>query len=288
MTMNEDQEWKPQPDGLAQIIQLLKESQSIDNAVQKNVQKKLEELNKYPDFNNYLIFILTKLNNQDDATRSLSGLILKNNAKAFFDKFPDWCKEFIKRECLTCIGDQSQLIRATIGILITTIVTKSGLATWPDLLSTLCQCLDSDNYATCEGAFGALQKICEDSHDQLDADASKPLDYLIPKFLKFFRHTNAKIRSHAIASINQFIPFKSKSLMDNMDPFLEVRFIPMALLTLPNRLVCLFYKALFDVIYLIFRICLFWLTTPTWKFVSTYAKRLLCCWTSRLTNYCPT
>lgn len=37
--MNEDQDWKPQPEGLQQIIQLLKESQSIDNTVQKNVQK---------------------------------------------------------------------------------------------------------------------------------------------------------------------------------------------------------------------------------------------------------
>jgi transportin-1 len=64
MTMNENHEWKPQPEGLQQILQLLKESQSIDNSIQKNVQKKLEELNKYPDFNNYLIFILTKLNSQ--------------------------------------------------------------------------------------------------------------------------------------------------------------------------------------------------------------------------------
>jgi transportin-1 len=39
MTMNEDQEWKPQAEGLQQIIQLLKESQSIDNTIQKNVQK---------------------------------------------------------------------------------------------------------------------------------------------------------------------------------------------------------------------------------------------------------
>lgn len=78
----------------------------------------------------------------------------------------------------------------------------------------------------CEGAFGALQKICEDSHDQLDSDTiNRPLDYLIPKFLKFFRHTNAKIRSHAIACINQFITFKSKALMDNMDLFLENLFI---------------------------------------------------------------
>jgi len=147
--------------------------------------------------------------------------------RLFFDKFPDFCKEFIKRECLKCIGDPSQLIRATIGILITTIVSKNGnIQTWPELLPTLCLQLDSDNYSTCEGAFGALQKICEDSHEQLDSDTyNKPLDYLIPKFLKFFRHTNAKIRSHAIACINQFITFKSQALMDNMDLFLENLFV---------------------------------------------------------------
>jgi hypothetical protein len=105
-------------------------------------------------------------------------------------------------------------------------VTKSGLNTWPDLLPTLCHNLDSDSYTNCEGAFGALQKICEDSHDQLESDQiNKPLDYLIPKFLKFFRHSNSKIRSHAIACINQFISYKSQALMDNMDLFLENLFV---------------------------------------------------------------
>lgn len=152
----------------------------------------------------------------------MSGLILKNNAKAFFDRFPEHCKQFIKKECLQCIGDQSQLIRATIGILITTIVSKSGLQTWPELLPKLSEYIESEDYAVCEGAFGALQKICEDSHDQLDSDVyNRPLDYLIPKFIKFFQHNNPKIRSHAIACINQFISFKSEALMNNMDLFLE-------------------------------------------------------------------
>ena len=71
---------------------------------------------------------------------------------------------------MLCIGDPSQLIRATIGILITTIVSKVGLTGWPELLPTLCQQLDSESYAACEGAFGALQKICEDSHEQLEKE----------------------------------------------------------------------------------------------------------------------
>ena len=59
----------------------VQESQSPDTATQREVQKRLEELNQYPDFNNYLIYVLTKMTDQDDATRSLSGLILKNNAE---------------------------------------------------------------------------------------------------------------------------------------------------------------------------------------------------------------
>ena len=46
-----------------------------------------------------------------------------------------------------------------------------------------------------QGAFGALQKICEDSADALDTDSlERPLNVLIPKFLQFFKHTSAKIR----------------------------------------------------------------------------------------------
>uniref|UniRef100_T1JGX6 Importin N-terminal domain-containing protein n=1 Tax=Strigamia maritima TaxID=126957 RepID=T1JGX6_STRMM len=214
--------WQPQEDGLRQILQLLKESQSPDTATQRAVQQKLEELNKYPDFNNYLIFVLTKLTTEDEPTRSLSGLILKNNVKAHFHKFPVEVTEFIKGECLTSIGDPSPLIRATIGILITTIAGKGELATWPELLPRLCQMLDSQDYNVCEGSFGALQKICEDSAEILDSDAlDRPLNVLIPKFLQFFRHTSPKIRSHAIACVNQFIISRTQVLMTHIDAFLE-------------------------------------------------------------------
>lgn len=46
----------------------------------------------------------------------------------------------------------------------------------------MCQLLDSDNYTVTEGSFGALQKICEDSAEVLDADdLNRPLNVLIPK-----------------------------------------------------------------------------------------------------------
>ena len=86
----------------------------------------------------------------DEPTRSLSGLILKNNIRAHYEKFPREVTEFIKHECLGSIGDSSPLIRATIGILITTVVARGGLDNWPGLLQNLCVHLDSEDYNVCE------------------------------------------------------------------------------------------------------------------------------------------
>lgn len=81
------------------------------------------------------------------------------------------------------------------GILITTIASKGELQAWPELLPQLCNLLNSEDYNTCEGAFGALQKICEDSSEMLDSDAlNRPLTIMIPKFLQFFKHCSPKIR----------------------------------------------------------------------------------------------
>ena len=116
--------WRPEESGLQQILQLLRESQSPDTRTQREVQQRLEELNKFPDFNCYLIHVLTVLSGEDEATRSLSGLILKNNVKLHYNEFPEQVRVFIKSECLKAVGDPSPLIRATVGILITTIATK--------------------------------------------------------------------------------------------------------------------------------------------------------------------
>ncbi|KAB0801453.1 hypothetical protein PPYR_05807 [Photinus pyralis] len=219
-------EWTPQENGLREILTLLKESQSPDTATQRAVQQKLEQLNKYPDFNNYLMFVLTKLVTEDEPTRSLSGLILKNNIKTHYSMLMPSVTNFIKQECLQAVGDPSPLIRATVGILITTIASKGELTTWPELLPALCGMLDSQNYNVCEGAFGALQKICEDSADALDADSvNRPLDLLIPKFLEFFSHSSSKIRSYAIGCINQFIIQRSQVLMYHIDSFLTNLFV---------------------------------------------------------------
>lgn len=82
----------------------------------------------------------------DEATRSLSGLILKNNIRVYWDSYPAEVKSYIRAECLTAIGDSSALIRATVGITVTSLLTKDGIENWPQLLHTLLGMLDSTDY----------------------------------------------------------------------------------------------------------------------------------------------
>lgn len=106
--------------------------------------------NQYPDFNNYLVFVFTKLSTEAEPTRAIAGLILKNNVKLYYNSFPDEVRSFIHQHSMTAIDDPSDLIRATAGTLISTIAMRGGLANWPDLLPTLCQYIDSSQYVTCE------------------------------------------------------------------------------------------------------------------------------------------
>lgn len=98
--------------------------------------------------------MLTKLKSEDEPTRSLSGLILKSNVRLHGSKLQPEIVEYIKQECLNAVGDPSPLIRATVGILITTIASKGGLLHWPQLLPALCDMLDSQDYNICEVSCG--------------------------------------------------------------------------------------------------------------------------------------
>ncbi|KAF6778265.1 hypothetical protein AHF37_02460 [Paragonimus kellicotti] len=155
----------------------------------------------------------------------MSGLILKNNLKNHMKVCPFELIAYIKEGCLSCVSDPSLMIRSTVGTLITTIVTGVGLNFWPELLPKLVQCLESSDINLIEGAFGAIAKICEDSSTQLeDTRLGCPLSSLIPKFLQYSKHENAKLRSYALACMNHFINSRSQVLMNFVDDFLQCLF----------------------------------------------------------------
>lgn len=70
-------DWQPEQQGLDQILQLLRQSQSPDIQTQNHVQQRLEELNNFPNFSNYLVFVLSKMTNE--------GKIFVKNSLIFID-----------------------------------------------------------------------------------------------------------------------------------------------------------------------------------------------------------
>ncbi|WOG82112.1 hypothetical protein DCAR_0101274 [Daucus carota subsp. sativus] len=68
-------------------------------------------------------------------------------------------QEFIKSELLPCLGARDRQIRSTTGTIISVLIQLGGAASWPELLNTLVNCLDSNDLNLMEGAMDDLSKI---------------------------------------------------------------------------------------------------------------------------------
>lgn len=211
---------------LEQTLILLRESQSTDAQTQRQVQKRLEEWSKLPEFNYSLMCILSDPNSSDETTRSLSCLVLKNNVRKHYHIFPNELKDFIKKRSLDLLRDPSSVIRATVGILITNVAASGELFGWTELLPTLGQLLNSTEVEIVESAFSALHRICEDLAEMLCMNnLRETLEAMLPRFLEFFKHPNAKIRNHALICVNQFVPIQAKPIMNMIDKYVEALFL---------------------------------------------------------------
>ena len=80
----------------------------------------------------------------------MAGLILKNNIRQYFLSLrPQEMQErlqIIRAEVIKTISDDSHLIRVTGSIVITTIASRIGLSTWPELFPALYQMLGKFSY----------------------------------------------------------------------------------------------------------------------------------------------
>lgn len=210
---------------LDQTLTFLRESQLPDAQVQSEVNKKLEQWSKLPEFNYSLMCILSDPNIGDEATRSLSCLTVKNNIRKHYHTFPDELKDFIKRKCLELLSDPSPVIRANIGILITNIAALGELFTWTELLPTLGQLLNSSQVEIVESSFMTIHRICEDLAKMFSTDALfKTLEVMLPRFIEFFKHPSARVRNYALMSVNQFVGIEAKPVLDIIDKYLEALF----------------------------------------------------------------
>ncbi|ULU04712.1 hypothetical protein L5515_013596 [Caenorhabditis briggsae] len=214
--------FQPDQHELQQVIQLLRHAHSMDREVQRTVQVQLVQLNEHQQFCCYLVFILSEMKGQIDSTsRSLAGLLLKNNIRAKWNKYPQDVKFFVRTTCLKSIGDAEPLIRATVGIIVTTIVMEENMCDWPDLLDTLATVLMQPDELMQEGALGALQKVFEDSADRYECEFLRPI---MPKLLIFYEHHNAKMRALAMNSVNCILMVNNDPIDFAIDEFLTALF----------------------------------------------------------------
>ena len=89
----------------------------------------------------------------EEATRAVAGIVLKNNMKSMYQPIMEHAPDIIvdiKGQCIAHIGEESNLIRATVGLIITMIVQSGNLDGWPELLPTLLELIKSPNLHVCE------------------------------------------------------------------------------------------------------------------------------------------
>lgn len=85
--------------------------------------QQLQQFNVIPEYCNYLAYIFAKLTTEQEFTRTVAGLLLKNNIKTYWPKLSQEVHNYVKVEILSCVGDPAAGIRRTLSSIVTTIVT---------------------------------------------------------------------------------------------------------------------------------------------------------------------
>ncbi|GLT75276.1 hypothetical protein SLA2020_470120 [Shorea laevis] len=221
--------WQPQEDGLRKICGLLEQQISPSSADKSQVWQELQQYSQFPDFNNYLVFILARAEGKSVEIRQAAGLLLKNNLRTAYNSMTTSHQQYIKSELLPCLGAADRHIRSTVGTIITVVVQLGGILGWPELLQALVACLDGGDLNHMDGAMDALFKICEDIPQVLDSDvpglAERPINIFLPRLFQFFQSSHASLRKLSLGSINQYIMLMPAALYASMDKYLQGLFV---------------------------------------------------------------
>ncbi|KAL5788948.1 hypothetical protein ACOSP7_005897 [Xanthoceras sorbifolium] len=222
--------WQPQEEGFREICGLLEQQISPSSTADKSqIWQQLQHYSHFPDFNNYLAFILARAEGKSVEIRQAAGLLLKNNLRTAYKSMVPANQQYIKSELLPCLGAADRHIRSTVGTIVSVVVQLGGILGWPELLQALLNCLDSNDVNHMEGAMDALSKICEDIPQVLDSDvpglAERPINIFLPRFLKFFQSPHPSLRKLSLGSVNQYIMLMPAALYASMDQYLQGLFV---------------------------------------------------------------
>ncbi|RCI00866.1 Transportin-1, partial [Rhizopus stolonifer] len=170
------------------------------------------------------------MRDQDNYTRAIAGLTLKNNLLKNFNKTPLFVLDYVKSVCLQSLDspDPDTTIRRTIGSVMTSITVRGQILNWPEAMQALVGILEkSTDPLAIDTALDTLQKICEDNAPDLNEavfDTTPILDYIIPQITAFIDHKNERFRVLAVSALSHFIQLRSPSLLAHMDQYLQSLF----------------------------------------------------------------
>ncbi|KAF8870895.1 transportin-PC [Infundibulicybe gibba] len=222
--------WTPQPSGLQEILQTIHESTDMNTQVQRNITQKLNQFTRAPEYIAYLAYILSSMPQEEDRIRTIAGYLLKNNSRLILGS-PAEVAEYVKTAVLQAFTDTSIMIRNAASQDIVAFLGVLEPKNWPECLQHLVNALDSTDIdrqelTILQAAFNALEKACEDYPRKMDFElnGTRPLDFMIPKFLMLSEHPSAKMRSHAVACLSYFVPVNCQSLLVHIDTFIACLF----------------------------------------------------------------
>lgn len=120
-------------------------------------------------------------------------------------------------------------MRRHAGIIIAEVVKAGGVLGWTEIITQLIAVVENTDPAlgltqeTQESAMEALFRVCEDNRTQLEKEyeGQRPVSILIPKFIQFTMSPLPKIRTHALSSINVFLPSKLQAVIIHVDSLLS-------------------------------------------------------------------
>ncbi|KAI4090031.1 MAG: hypothetical protein LQ344_004961 [Seirophora lacunosa] len=183
----------------------------------QNAQRHATMAKSSPETANYLAYILSDgpllkelgLDSPDKIlVRSSAAINLKNTIKAYSKAYPDTNLVYVRSLVLAALQDSASQIRNFAGSVISEIVQRGGILSWPELLPELLALAGNDrgnvSSETQEGAMSALAKICEDNKQSLDQvyNGQRPLAIIIPKLLDITSSPHSKPSPAVITSLD--------------------------------------------------------------------------------------
>ncbi|KAL9123713.1 MAG: hypothetical protein Q9217_006884 [Psora testacea] len=232
--------WEPDAGVVKELAGYLRNALSAYNPVaQKQATAMLTQAKSKPETPKYLAYIFSNgqsirsLNlspSELTLVRSSAAINLKNIIKSTYIYLDEDTRSYIRIFVLPCLDDANPQVRSLTGTVITEVVQRGGILSWPELFPELLSIAANDRGNTSadaqEGSMSALAKLCEDRKDDLERDyqGQRPLQYIIPRLLKITASPIPKVRALAIASINAFIPQQSDILVAALDAILEQLF----------------------------------------------------------------